>query len=135
MTCPTCNEDIIEGQETAACEFCQKRVHKSCIATRRDPIDEHVERIYPSLVPANKQEFCYLCYEVRAMIVRDAMMGEAAYRKRDPEVARERWRRKYRAILDAFPVEPQQDDGARDCVLDVTVDRLLPDVTEQRKVG
>lgn len=125
MRCATCNEEIIEGQDTRECDICGCKMHAQCAVDRQSPLEEYLRTIYPSRMTAHPTTYCFFCYEIEATMVRYAMLGEtiAVLPGSDtiPAVKQvnAKWRGRYGAILDAWPREPKPKPEISDMVTEI----------------
>lgn len=116
MRCATCNEEIIEGQDTRDCEICGRTMHASCAVDRPSPVEEYLRTIYSDRLPVHPTTYCFFCYEIETVMVRDALIGRAV--KLAIDTAQAAWRKKYEPILDAWPRTPKCDESPIGTVLD-----------------
>lgn len=107
MRCATCDERIKGGETIQECDFCGKKMHVCCAVRRPDPIDEYMATVLPDGAHGTRKDFCFFCYEARAYIVRQAMIG-SSFAKHIPHVVMPKeWMDKYGAILGDWPHEPK----------------------------
>ena len=111
MTCPTCNNDILENDETIVCDCCQQKVHKHCTGTYRDPLDLLFIQYMPSVGSTGHLEWCLPCFELRVYLADMAQLGNAMGKvfKRQADKARQT-----ESLIDNWPTGPKESQNPVD---------------------
>jgi len=83
---------------------------------RPSPVEEYLRTIYSDRLPVHPTTYCFFCYEIETVMVRDALIGRAV--KLAIDTAQAAWRKHYAPMLDAWPRQPKRDESPLGEVLD-----------------
>jgi hypothetical protein len=100
-------------------------MHASCAVDRPSPVEEYLRTIYSDRLPVHPTTYCFFCYEIETVMVRDALIGRAV--KLAIDTAQAAWRKHYHPMLDAWPRQPKRDESPLGEVLDTIMAAIEAD--------